>query len=387
MSFADQRALTPRRGALAPADARRVTRPFASVECFADPAQARAAWLELEPAGGAYQTLRFAQAWRAAFGARLALIVARDAAGVAVALLPLRLRRVGPLTSAGFVGDSWANYHMGLFRPGLVWSEDDVAALLRAAGRAAGVDLFAFFNVPAACGGGDNPLWALPGRASPNAAFASALTGTHAEWLDAHFSRATQKKLRKKARKLEVFGEVAHVRATDERQAGRFLDALLAHKAAQARGRGAADPFAQADVRRLLRGLIAGEAMEMHALLAGDRVIAVFGALPQGRRLSGLVVSYDNAPETAAATPGELMLIEVVGDAIARGFESFDLGVGESRYKNEMCEIEEPLRDCAFGVTALGRLAAPAFLAARGVRGWIKRQPRLMRLVRRLRKI
>lgn len=375
MSFADQRA-PPRHCAL----------PFASVECFSDPVRACEAWRELEPAGGAYQTLRFVEAWRAAFGARLAIVIARDASGRAAALLPLRLCRFGPLISAGFVGDRWANYHMGLFRPGLVWSEEDVRALLRAAGRAARVDLFAFFNLPETWEGGVNPLGRLPGRRSANAAFASALTGGHAQWLDAHVSRATQKKLRKKARKLEALGAVAHVRAADPVEAGRFLDALLAHKAALARGRGVADPFAQPRVRDLLRRLIAGEApaMEMHALLAGGRVAAAFGALAQGKRLSGLVVSYDNAPETAAATPGELLLIEVVRDAMARGLETFDLGVGENRYKNELCEIEEPLRDCAFGVTPLGRLAAPVFLASRAVREWVKRRPGLMRFMRKV---
>jgi hypothetical protein len=35
------------------------------------------------------------------------------------------------------------------------------------------------------------------------------------------------------------------------------------------------------------------------------------------------------------------------------------------------------LRDLAFGATALGRLAAPVYLAARAAMGAIKRRPRL----------
>jgi CelD/BcsL family acetyltransferase involved in cellulose biosynthesis len=208
------------------------------------------------------------------------------------------------------------------------------------------------------------------------------------EWLDAHFSRATQKKQRKKARKLDAFGAVAHVRARSEAEAQRFLDALLAHKAEQARARGEADEFAGAEVRDLLRRLANGDepAMEMHALVAGERVSAVFGALSHHGRLSGLVVSYDGAPEVAAASPGEWLLIEVVKDAIARGFHAFDLGIGESRYKSEICEIEVALYDGAFAATALGRLGVPLFFAARAALGWLKRQPRLFRLARRLRR-
>ena len=59
------------------------------------------------------------------------------------------------------------------------------------------------------------------------------------------------------------------------------------------------------------------------------------------------------------------MVQAVVADAIARGFAEFDLGVGEARYKDEACEIVEPLFDSAFAVTLKGRLAAWAFLAAR----------------------
>ncbi len=363
-------------------------RPFAHVECRRDPAAAQAAWAELAAEGGAYQRQNFVAAWAEAFRARLAVIVARDEAGAAMALLPLHLRRFGPLRVAAFAGGGWANFHMGLFRQGLDWDADDIGALLSAAAKVVGVDLFAFSHQPSSWEGRDNPLCGLRVRRSPNSAFASALPATHTQWLDAHFSRATQKKQRKKARKLEAFGAVAQVRAQSDAEAQRFLDALFAHKAAQARERGEPDEFADAKVRDLLRRLADGEspAMEMHALVAGERVAAVFGALSDGSRLSGLVVSYDGAPEVAAASPGEWLLIEVVNDAIARGFRTFDLGVGESRYKSEICEVEVALYDGAFAATALGRLGVPVYFAARAALGWLKRRPRLYRFARRLRR-
>jgi len=357
-------------------------RPFATVETHAAPARVREDWLDLEPTAGGYQSLRFVAVWAEAFRAKLCVIVARDEAGRAVALLPLHLRRLGPLTVARFAGESWANYHMGLFRPGVRWSRDDLAALLGAAGRAAGVGLYAFINQPARWDGVANPLAELFGGASPSAAFASSLGGSPAEWLDAHFSRATQKKQRKKVRKLEAFGPVRHVRATGADEAGRFLDACLAQRAARA----GANEFAASEVHALLRGLVARGALEMHALLAGERIAATFGALAQGGRLSGLVVSYDATPEIAAASPGEWLLIEVVRDGLARGLTTFDLGAGESRYKREICEIEEVLSDTAFGVGPLGRLVAPLWLAGRAAMREVKRRPALMSRVQRLRR-
>ena len=106
-------------------------------------------------------------------------------------------------------------------------------------------------------------------------------------------------------------------------------------------------------------------ALELHTLSHGDRIIAVFGALPGAERLSGLFIGHDGDPEIARSSPGEIMVQAVVADAIARGFAEFDLGVGEARYKDEACEIVEPLFDSAFAVTLKGRLAAWAFLAAR----------------------
>ena len=180
---------------------------------------------------------------------------------------------------------------------------------------------------------------------------------------------------------------MAHDRAIGGEKATHYLDAFLAQKAAQARRKGERDLFARAQVRDLLRRLTQGDTplMEMHALLAGARVVAVFGALRSGPRLSGLIVGYDSEPEIAAASPGEWLLIEVARDAIARGLTTLDLGVGDSRYKREICEVEERLHDTGFGVTALGRLAAPAYLGARAAMGWMKRRPQLLRRLQRLR--
>ncbi len=365
----------------------RLARPFASVEAHGDLAAARDAWRELAPAGGAYQSPRLRASLRR--GVRQSASPSSSRA----------TRRRGPSLYCRCDCDASARSRspVSLAAPGrtITWACSGPASAGTPAisprccarrAREAGIDLFAFSNLPARWEGLDHPLALLPGAPSPSPAFASALPRVHRDWLDARFSRAAQKKLRKKARKLEALGALAHVRAEGGDEAARLLEAFFAHKAAQARARGERDLFARPEVRDLLRRLLDCGAMEMHALKAGERIVATFGALPGGRRLSGLVVSYDGDREVAAASPGEWLMIEVARDAIARGFEAFDLGVGESRYKRELCEIEETLRDAAFGVTALGRLAAPCYLAGRLAMGEIKRRPRLFLLVQRLRR-
>jgi CelD/BcsL family acetyltransferase involved in cellulose biosynthesis len=365
-------------------------RPFAAVETHVDFEHARAAWGELETAGaGAYQTLAFARAWAATLGRWTTpmIVVARDAAGRPVALLPLYSRRLGPLKLARFIGGPWANYQLGLFRTWADWRADDVEALLKAAAGQTGVDLFAFSYQPLQWEGAANPLALLPSRLGPDVAFATLLRGSHAEWMDAHFSRATQKKMRKKARKLEAFGAVCHRRAGTEAEAEGFLKAFLAHRSDHAKARDEPDPFARPRVVALLRRLALGPKpiLELHALLAGERIAAVFGAILGGRRLSGLIISYDADPEIAAATPGELLLSELARHSIGRGLQTLDLGAGASRYKSSICEIEEPLLDSGLGVTALGELAASAYLLWRSALGAVKRRPRLLRLAKRFR--
>ena len=315
----------------------------------------------------------------------MAFVVARDGAGEPVAALALHIVKRGPLSLARFAGDGWANYHLALFRDAASWRARDVKAMLRAAARTAGVDLFAFINCPRQWDGQDNLLLALPGVASPSPSLATRLGGAHDDWLDAHFSRATQKKLRKKLKKLEIFGAVAHRRAGDPQEARRFLDALLAHKAGQAQARGEPDLFAEAPVRDLLTRLAIdpSPSMELHALVAGERVVAVLGLLAAGRRLSGLVISHDGDAAIAAATPGVQLFAEVARDAIGRGFETLDLGVGDARYKRETCEIVEPLCDLALGVSPLGRIVAPLYLGVRATMRAVKRRPALYARVRK----
>ena len=84
--------------------------------------------------------------------------------------------------------------------------------------------------------------------------------------------------------------------------------------------------------------------------------------------------------KSRARSPGELIVHAVVRDAIARGFKTFDLGVGEARYKEDACEAEEELFDSAFAITPLGRVAALAFMAKQRAKRRIKHSPRLLAL-------
>ncbi|MGD1015097.1 MAG: GNAT family N-acetyltransferase [Roseiarcus sp.] len=390
--------LSPRRASPTPRSAVGPTPAFASVEIFDSIEAAREVWAEIAKIAPAspYQDFDFARLWLETVGAarRVAamIVVARDRAGEVAALLPLGASSLGPLRLAAFLGGKDANFNLGLFRPSAAWRSEDIEALLAAAARLARprVDAFLFANQPREWQGAANPLAGAPGQPSPSSAYKSALPRDFDLWRDAHASREAQKKLRKKANRLEALGPLAHRRAAARGEVERFLGAFLAQRRARMRALGVSDAYdsaeAQAFLERLaLCGLVEGAPrLELHALFVGDRVVATFGALSAGDRLSGLFISYDSDPEIARSSPGELLVQAVVRDAIGRGFTSFDLGVGEARYKEEWCEIVEPLFDSALGVTRLGQAAASGFLVRQRLKGRVKRSPRLLALARRL---
>ena len=370
----------------------------ARVDVFFSLGEARRDWAELEAVSPAspYQAFAFADAWFATIGAERQassfIVVARDAEGAPLALLPLVRRSLGPLGVVEFIGGKHANFNLGLFRPGRAWSAAALLSLLAAAGgRAqARVDLYALLNQPRDWQGRPNPLSALGGRPSPSFGYKSELPLDFEAWRDARYSRATRRKLRQKAGRLATMGAVSHGIAGDKAEAERTLDALIAQRQERARAAGSPDasasPEAQAFLRRLSKPAPAGarSIMELHALMLDGRIVATFAALRGGDRLSGLVISYEADPEIARCSPGELIVQEVVRSAIARGLTTFDLGVGEGRYKDECCEATEDLFDTFIAASPLGRLAAFPYGLERCVKGAVKRSPRLSTLARRL---
>lgn len=380
------------------AAARREAGPFASVNVFDTIEAAREAWREMARVAPAspYQDFEFARIWVEAFGATRRvtpmIVVARDEAGAVTALLPLGRFSRGPFRIAVFLGGRDANFAMGLFRPGVAWPPEAIEALLAAAAQASAprVDAFLFANQPLDWQGAPNPLAGAPRQPSPSFAYKSALPADYALWRDAHASKDSQKKLRKKAKRLEAMGSLAHRRAADGADADRILAAFQAQKSARMRMLGIPDAYecqeAHAFLTRLAHcGLAEGAPrLELHALAVGERIVATFGALSGRDRLCGLFLSHECDPEISRSSPGELIVQAVARDAIARGFATFDLGVGEARYKDDVCEATEELFDSAFGVTPLGRVAALAFKARQRLKRRIKKSPRLLDLARRL---
>ena len=369
------------RGCAAPA------RAFAEYEIRADPQAASAAWDEIY-AGGlatAYQSKSFVELWLRTVGraeaVEPAIIVVRDDRGRISALLPLVVRSRFGLRVAEFVGGKHANFHMGVFRAGLSVGRDEVLGLLRRIGESARLDAFFFVNQPERWQGSSNPFHAVGGQKSPSFGHATQLQDNFDQWFEAHYSKAARRKLRKKTRRLAERGPIASFVARDEASAREALATFFAHKAARAKATGLVNDFDDPAAARVLeiaaREGVAehGAVIELRAMRCGERIVAVFGGLAHAGRFYGVVTSHDPDAEIARSSPGELLILDIVRDLHGRGFKTFDLGVGEARYKDAVCETSEALFDSALGLTFRGRAASLCFLFARRVKRWIKRRP------------
>jgi CelD/BcsL family acetyltransferase involved in cellulose biosynthesis len=373
--------------------------PFAHCEVFADIESARAAWAEIEGLARAspYQSYGFVEAWFQTTGRARAIqpmiVVARDRAGRIAALLPLGRSRRGPAWVAEFLGGADANFKMGLFCRDIDVGGEAIVNLLRRAARmtAPPVDVFWLTNQPLSWQGAANPMAGLPRQPSPSFGYKSALIKDFDAWLKSHHSREARKKLRKKERRLEEIGELSHVIAQDETGARKILAAFFDQKGARMQALGARNAYEAAHTSRFFemaatRNIAQGApVLELHALMSGARIVATFGALAQADRVCGMFISYDPDPEISRCSPGQLLILEMIRNLGARGVATFDLGVGEARYKDENCEAEEPLFDAAVAVTPLGRALGSLALRRQRIKRWAKQTPWAWRLADGLR--
>jgi CelD/BcsL family acetyltransferase involved in cellulose biosynthesis len=373
----------------APDRARAAVAPFAHCDVYDDLAPARAAWVELEQlaAGSPYQTYEFLDAWQRTIGRAQGvtpmIVVARDAAGRISAVLPLGRSRRGVVWAAEFLGGAHANFRMGLFRPGLEASRAAIVAVLRRAARMTRprVDVFWLANQPVSWQGAANPMAILPRRPSPSFGYKSALSPDFALWHANHHARDTRRKLRNKRLRLNALGPVSLVLAQDEATARTVLAAFGRQKEARLRAARLPNPYADPVTTRFLEiaateGLAQGvQALTLFALMSGERVLATLGGVARGGRFCGAFISHDPDPAIARCSPGQLLILEAVRDLGARGFSTFDLGVGEADYKESTCEADEPLFDTAVAATWLGFLFGKSALLRQRIKRRIKRTP------------
>lgn len=338
-----------------------------------------------------YQTYEMQAAWFETIGRALGLepfiVVARDAAGRAAALLPLAIAKHGPLRVAHFLGHRESNFNLGLFADGL-YNRDSARRLLIDAARRAPrpPDLYYLRSMPRRFDGVGNPLAFEDARDSASFGYGVNLPGG-ADELTARLSKDTRKKLRKKEARLAEMGALTYEHCPAGARARAILEALIAQKSARFAEMGITPLAQQPGMRAFLERATDSGALELHALTLGDRIIAVYAGFTHNRRFSAMLNSFDMDEEIARSSPGDLLLQALMRNLVARGLTGFDLGAGEARYKQSVCDETIELCDAVIPLNAKGAIVAPLLTQALQLKRFIKQSPALSRALARLRRL
>ena len=295
--------------------------PFAHVEVFDELELARGAWAELEEIASVspYQRYDFLAAWVETIGRANAvapmIVVARDSCGRVNAVLPFGRRRRGPVWAAAFLGGAHANFKMGLFRPGIAASREAIVDLLSRAARMTRRASTSFGSGTSRSPGPARPIRSprcRGGRARVSATRARC-GETSTSGSRAVTRRRLAARIRKKRNHLSEIGPVASFVARNEPEARAILAAFFRQKDARMRAVGLGNPYEEAETaqffeRAATTKLAQGaQPLELYALTAGERIVATFGGIAHAGRFSGMLISYDAAPEIARCSPGQLL--------------------------------------------------------------------------------
>jgi CelD/BcsL family acetyltransferase involved in cellulose biosynthesis len=368
------------------------------VEVCNDPGRALSAWQELialAPAS-AYQTPGFLLPWLATRGAEAKIeplfIVQKDGDGRALALFCLGLKNLGPLRTAVFLGEKDSNFNFALFRPSFAPDRAAIIAMLRAATRMMGAkapDVFLLLNQPLEWNGWPNPLTSLSRQWSPSFAYKSALNADAEKFLSAKLSKDTRKKLRKKENRLAEIGPVRYVTAGgDGAMRQRIIEAFFVQKIARFETQKIDSGFDGEAMRNFVETASRpsdANHLELHALFCGENIVAVYGGATHRTHFSGFFNSFDADPEIAKSSPGDLLLLKLIAAKCAEGVTTFDLGIGEARYKQMVCDEAVPLFDSFIPVTWKGSVAAIILSLSQRVKRSLKQNRKAFETARHLR--
>lgn len=375
---------------------------IAWVDVFDKLSDAEPAWRRLEAAGALmtpYQRFEWAALWHEHVTSRQSIkpliIVANDENGAPLFLLPFSTRHKYGMTIAGFFGGRHSNLNSGIWRRDVATAitAEEIHDVLAQAADSHGIDLFKLVSQPAALNNVVNPLALFPSRPTPDDIYALTISGRDGkEALGNTLKKNMIGRLRTKERKLMALDGYRYTRAATHADADRILNAFFEQKTEHLKAQGIPNVFADDQVTAFLRagchlGLDADKpVIELHALESNGEVLAVFGGVNNGRRLSCMFNSYTSG-ENGRWSPGLILLTHLVTYCGDRGIRKFDLGAGHAFYKTIFCKDTEGAFDTILGFSLFGQVTAANLSAMRNLKRWFKSKPALWNAAKSLRRI
>jgi CelD/BcsL family acetyltransferase involved in cellulose biosynthesis len=368
---------------------------IARVDIVRDLAQAEAIWRELgqQQLATPYQRLGMLSAWQSEVGVRENaepfIVIAHDADGRPLVLLPLMLRVRRGVRIASFMGGKHTTFNMAL------WDMDfareataaDLADLLSALRAKAAADVLALTQQPQHWQDHLNPFAMLPRQRSVNDC--PVMTMVPGAPPERRLSNSFRRRLKGKERKLHAPGYRYHVASTDA-DIERLLDWFFQVKPMRMAEQKLPDVFAEPGVTDFIRKacrapFAGGRVIDIHALECDDEVIAIFAGVADSHRFSMMFNTYTMS-DRSRYSPGLILMRYIIDHYGERGYRALDLGIGSDDYKRLFCKDDEQIFDSFVALTPRGRIAALAMSGFNRVKHTVKHNRVLLDLAQRLRR-
>jgi CelD/BcsL family acetyltransferase involved in cellulose biosynthesis len=349
-------------------------------------------WRAFEPHadGTVFQSFDWLATWQRLIGVRNgvrpAIVVARDAAGANLFLLPLAVRPARFARELTWLGSELCDYNAPLLAAAFsaridrarfmaLW--ENIARCLQDNPRLR-YDFIVLEKMPETVGPQQNPMRYLGGTMTPSGAYLTHLTGDWETFYVAKRSSVTRRRDRTKRKRLGELGEVKFVNPVGNSDILRALDTLMAQKARSFARMGVSNLFAKPGYAEFYRALAIDPATRRLVHVSRLDVGATVAAVNLGLTYRGcyyhLLASYDDGKGSRFG-PGAAHLNDLLHYAIDRGLRVFDFTIGDERYKRDWCDTELKLYDFIAAATWRGALVAMPMLAALRLKRWIKQTP------------
>ena len=288
------------------------------------------------------------------------VIVTVRSGGRLVALLPLVVRRFGPLRSGEALGADTGQYCDLLIAVDTP-REDEIFTAVRNGIRAAKIDTIRFPNVQ-----DESPLARLLAsqraiRSEPMASHT--LDPTKFESFDAYVrSRSAKRRrnMRRRRRNLEAIGPVRYETVTDPEEIAEIVQLTVGHKLAWLRSRRLPSPFLARKsitpwMTEAARRALATGHLHLAVLKVGDRIVSAQLGFVCSRRFIGYFSSFDT--EFAVHAVGRMRVEAFLADAFKNGW-LIDLMPRHDDFKLDWVESGVATHDYAVPITGLGSVLA-----------------------------
>jgi CelD/BcsL family acetyltransferase involved in cellulose biosynthesis len=344
-------------------------------------------WPTMASRGGfaafhAFQTRDYLDVWRgtigAARGAELIFVRVADASGNPLLLVPLAIERRRGLRILRFPDGGVSDYNAPILFPGAASLDARAMTFLwrRISALVPQFDAAILDKMPGLVGGLANPFRAL---ASDQASASGHVLDLSGDWNGYVATRLHRPKdSRRKRRRLAELGEVQFVTAKNGADANRLLRAMVRHKTRRYLETRGVDGFDRPGYRTYFQMMtdrfgLSGEVHLSGLELNGD-VIAAHWGLVSGDRFYCLMLSNAEGP-CERASPGRLLVEDLIAWSFGAGLKWFDLGVGDADWKDRLGDTWTPLWRAAIPHTLAGKAYLEATRLRRVIRAAAARGP------------